>query len=269
MTSRLGIELLSVFGLDPVSQVRLAADLGCGHISTGLGPAPWNPYHFAPWSLRDDPALRRETIAAMRDTGVSISLAEGFAVRPGQAMADKAGDMDLMAELGARGFGAVCMEPDAARAAGEFAALVAMAGERRMLATIEFAPCQVIATLGQAVELVRTLDQPHFRVLIDSMHFFRSGGRLDQIAALDPALIGYAQLCDVPLAPPHDDYLREAMFERLAPGEGELPLARFVAALPADIPIGLELPNLARAEAGVPLAELLRPAAEAALRLVN
>lgn len=269
--NRLGIEMLSGLGLPPVELVQLAADLGCAHISTGLYQmsAQYNPLGYPEWSLRDDAALRRATIAALRETGVSVSLGEGFAVRPGVAMRERGGEMDLMAELGARGLGAVSMEPDAARALDEFATLAEMAHARGMLATIEFAPIQVIATLQEAFDLVAQVAQPHFRVLVDAMHFFRSGGEVSQLAALDPALIGYAQLSDVPLASAGGDYMTEAMFARLPPGEGELPLADFVAALPKDIPIGLEVPMRDRALAGVGPLERLRPAVDAARRLLE
>ncbi|MET0238758.1 MAG: sugar phosphate isomerase/epimerase [Sphingobium sp.] len=266
MANRLGIELLSVLGMPPVEHIRLAAELGCAHISTGLTQVPFNPYGFAPWSLRDDAALRREVIAAMRDTGVSISLGEGFGVRPGQEMADRAGDFDLMAELGARGIGGIVMEPDEVRAFDEFARLVEMATSRGMLATIEFAPVHPVGNLAAALALVERIGNPDFRLLIDAMHFFRSGGTLEQLRALDPALIGYAQLCDVPLTS-QEDYMQEAMFGRKAPGHGGLPLADFIAALPADIPLGLELPRMAEAEAGICVRDVLRPAVEAARAL--
>ena len=95
---RLGIELLSVFGLPPVEHVELAAQLGCGHISTGLTQLPFNPHAYARWSLRDDAALRQRMKAAMREHGVVIKLGEGFAVRPGQDIRDKQYDLDLMAD---------------------------------------------------------------------------------------------------------------------------------------------------------------------------
>ena len=154
--ARLGIELLSVFGMPPTEHVKLAADLGCGHISMALTQLPFNPHGYAPWSLRDDASLRREMKAAM--------------------------------------------------------------------------------------------------------HFFRSGGNASDLTALDPQLIGYVQLCDVPLQPIEQDYMKEAMFGRMAPGTGELPLAQFVRALPRDVPIGLEVPMLVMAEAGVTPYDRLRPA---------
>jgi sugar phosphate isomerase/epimerase len=255
-------------GMPPVEHVRLTAELGCAHISTGLTrlPDPFNPYGYADWSLREDAALRQEMIAAMRDTGVSISLGEGFAVRPGQNMADKAGDFDLMAELGARGIGGIVLEPDLGRAYDEFALLVEMATSRGMLATLEFAPPHPVGKLAEALALVKHIDHPDFRVLIDAMHFFRSGGTVAELQALDPARIGYTQLCDVPLTSDLD-YMQVAMTGRMAPGQGELPLADFIAALPADMPMGLEMPRFAEAKAGMAPIDVLRPAVEAARRL--
>jgi len=62
--------------------------------------------------------------------------------------------------------------------------------------------------------------------------------------------------------------MREAMFGRLAPGEGELPLAAFVAALPPDTSIGVEIPNLLQAKAGIGSLQRLRPAVEAVRTLM-
>ncbi len=267
--SRLGIELLSVFGMNPVEQVNLAADLGCGHISTGLTPFPVNPHGYAPWSLLDDPALRREMIAAMRDRGVGISLGEGFSVRPTVDVRERGQDLDIMAELGAARLGGVAMDPDPARVVDQFGALTEMAGARDLQVTIEFAPGLPVSTLEQALALVAQVGRPNFRVLVDSMHFFRSGGDVTALAAMDPDLIGYAQLCDAPRVAADPDYMREATFDRRPPGEGDLPLEDFVRALPRDVVIGLEIPMLARAQAGVSPTDRLGPAVAAARRLIE
>jgi hypothetical protein len=78
--NRLGIEQISVFGLPPVECVNLVADLGCQYMSVMLTSIPYARPYYPKFSLRDDPALRREMIAAMRDRGVSIALGEGFSV---------------------------------------------------------------------------------------------------------------------------------------------------------------------------------------------
>jgi sugar phosphate isomerase/epimerase len=144
-----------------------------------------------------------------------------------------------------------------------------MAEARGLKVTIEFAPVLPVANLDQALALVAAVNRPDFRVLVDAMHFFRSGGDVAGLAALDPDVIGYAQLCDAPLVAEEPDYMREATFERRVPGAGELPLAAFVAALPDHVVISLEVPMLAQAEAGVSPMDRLRPAVESARRLIE
>ena len=248
----LGLEMLSGMGLPPVELVNLAADLGCQYISVGPMQLPpqFNPLDHPHWSLKDDPAYIHKLKAILADRGVSISLGEGFAVRPGVAMRERGAEADMMAELGARGLGAVSMESDTERAKDELAVLAEMAGERGMLATIEFAPMQAVDSLSSALEMVAHVNRPNFGFLLDAMHFFRSGARVEDLAVVDPALIRYAQLCDAPAGGPGPDYMTEAIFGRRTPGDGELPLAAFVVALPRDIPIGLEVPNLAAAQTG-------------------
>ncbi|CAN7476669.1 sugar phosphate isomerase/epimerase [Phenylobacterium sp. LjRoot219] len=246
---RLGLDLMSAFGLPPVEYVGLAADLGCGHVTTGLTGLPWRLSHFPAWSLRDDLALRRETTAALRDRGVAISVVSGFSLRPQADVRDFAADIDLAAELGARQVGSVGMDPDIPRAHDQLATLTEMAAARGLQVVFDYAPHQAINDLTGALAALRHTGSPNALLSLDAMHVFRAGGTLADVAALDPALIGYAQVCDAPRAAPHPDYAREVTFERLVPGDGELPLAAFVAALPRDVLIGVEVPNLAAVEA--------------------
>jgi hypothetical protein len=54
------------------------------------------------------------------------------------------------------------------------------------------------------------------------------------------------------------------MYERMAPGDGELPLAELLGAVPPDVVIGLEIPMRSVAESGVGPAARLRPCVAAA-----
>ena len=251
---RIGIEMLTLLGMPPVEYVRLAADLGCSEVSTGLSSLPLTMFgitDFAPWpmwSLKDDAGLRRETKAALQDTGVAIGLGEGFRVAAELDPLDSAADLDLMAELGAKRINAICMDEamvaDSHAAGDKLAMLADMATQRGMQFTMEFFPPAGITSLERALALVEYIGRGKAQVLIDSTHFFRTGGTVAQIAALDPDLIGYVQLSDGVLAPPDDDYFRVAMFARDVPGQGHLPLRELIAVLPADVTISLEVPRL-------------------------
>jgi sugar phosphate isomerase/epimerase len=259
---RIGIEFISVLGQPPVEFIGVAADLGCRNIGIALEPiVTWSGYSH--WSLRTDATLRRETKAALADRGVSISVGEGFFAWPRADLRDAEADLDLMAELGVRRVNMLSANPDQARTFDQCAVFAELAGKRGMTATLEFLPgMPMTANLEEALAVVRHVDRPNFGLLIDTMHLFRSGSSVADVAALDPASIGYVQLCDVPLVSRYADYSDEARFDRLAPGDGELPLAEFVAILPPDVIIGLEVPMLAQAEAGIGPRERLKAAVE-------
>ena len=259
----LGIENISVFNLPPVEFVTLAADLGVQHISTGLMSYGYNPHGYAPYSLLEDAPLRREMIAAMRDRGVSISLGEGFTVRPGRVAGDYAATLDVMGELGVTRINSVSMDPDLNRTFDQFAALAELASARGFETTIELSPNLTIGDLPTALAAVRHVARPDFKLLIDTMHLRRSGAAAADIAAVDPALIGYVQICDAPLEPRFESYFEEAMHERMAPGTGELGLLELVAALPRDRVYALEVPLRTEAAAGLGPHERLGKCVEA------
>ena len=89
-------------------------------------------------------------------------------------------------------------------------------------------------------------------MLIDALHFSRSGGLPAHVAQVDPALLRYAQICDAsPDMPGPGDtpaLIREARTDRLLPGEGVLPLDELVAVLPATAALAIEAPCRATAE---------------------
>jgi sugar phosphate isomerase/epimerase len=269
MMDRLGIEFISVFGLAPVQFVSLAADLGCRHIGMMLTPMADNPLGYPAWSLRQDAALRREMLAAMRDRGVSISLGEGFFARPGTDLRDSAADLELMRGLGVERIGTLSIDPDSARAFDQFAALAEMTAALGMDLVIEFGPRLAVADLPTAAAAVRHVGRANTKLLIDTMHLVRSGSAAADLAALDPGMIGYVQLCDAPLVSNYSDYVEEAKYERMVPGTGELPLLDILKALPPHLAMGLEVPQRGLAKAGMSSHERLSRCVAAARSLLD
>src|SRR5690606_5508548 len=151
-----------------------------------------------------------------------------FLIMPGISQDRLVSDMDLMAGLGATQVNAVCLEAEFAANVDGFGKFAELAGERDLTVTVEFLPGMTIGSLAAADALVRQVGRSNAGILLDALHLFRAGSTAADLAAIDPAHIGYAQLCDVPLAPPIAEYADEARFERKAPGDGELPLADFI-----------------------------------------
>jgi sugar phosphate isomerase/epimerase len=267
---RLGIDFLTVLGLPPVQHVELAADLGCRHISLILGPSPVNPTQSPAFDLVNDAALRREVNHVMRDRGVSVALGEGFLVRPDSDIRDVAAvQFDPMLELGVRRINVVSMDPDVPRTFDQCATLVELASAAGFEDIVcEFAPILTLRDLPMALQAVRHVNRPNFRLLIDTMHHGRTGGTAADLAALDPGLVGYVQLSDAPLAPAAADYAQEALFDRRTPGEGELPLAGMLAAMRPDVIVSLEVPQAAKVLEGRSVRETVEPIVAAARRML-
>jgi sugar phosphate isomerase/epimerase len=273
---RLGIEFISAMGMAPDDFVRLAADLGVSRISISPRPITDNPHSFPDWDLTTDPTLVRATKAALEECSVRLGQAEGFLIMPGLEIRDSEAMLDIMAELGAPAVNTVVVEPDRTRALDQYAAFAEMAAERGLPAMLEFMPMMPPGNLAEAVDFIAESGAENGRIMLDSMHFFRSGSQSTELAGIDPSCIGYIQLCDVPLpkvgGPMTEEmahvYGEEARHHRLCPGEGDLPLGDFLAALPRDLTVGLEVPMLAKAQAGIPLEEALRPCVEAAHKLL-
>jgi sugar phosphate isomerase/epimerase len=266
---RLGIEMLCVFGMPPIEYVGLTADLGCRYITTGLDGFVLKQLGYQPFSLRDDAQLRRDLLAAMDDRGVSISLGEGLLIAPGVDVRSYTADLDIMAELGIPRINTVSLEADRARTFDELAVLTGLAADRGLLTSVEPVPGLAIADLPTAMAAVEHVGRDEISLLIDTMHVARSSAGADDLRSLPAERIGHIQLCDVPLRSTGQyNYAEEAMFHRMAPGEGELPLAEMLAALPSDRVVGLEVPMLSRAEAGVSAYDRLLPGVENARALL-
>ena len=115
---------------------------------------------------------------------------------------------------------------------------------------IEFMPMSAVKTLAMAQSLIAASGRHEVGLVIDTLHLARSGGDAAALRQLDPRQVGLVQICDAPaLLSDHSTLLDEAMTGRLYPGDGALPLADFLAALPADCEIECETP--VKADAGL------------------
>jgi sugar phosphate isomerase/epimerase len=258
-----GIEYATVLGFPPVDFVHLAADLGCHAISMkargGAGDPnmAYNPWRHPAFSFIDDAGLRRRMAAALQQRGVSISLAEGSVVRPGTDLLASPAYLDTMAELGVTRLNAVSLDPDLDRTLDQYAALADEAARRGMETVTEFAPGMTVCDLETGLRAVRHVGRPDFRLLVDTMHVVRSGATAGDLAAVDPDLIGYVQLCDSTRRQRGASYWDDTS-DRDIPGQGELPLVDLLLALPPGLPVGLEVPMRSRADQGASPQECAR-----------
>ena len=122
-----------------------------------------------------------------------------------------------------------------------------------MRVALEFGIFTEVKNLPQALAILDRVAHPLRAVLIDPIHVDRSGTTAKQIAQTDPALLPYAQFCDARAERPDpadfDAVITDAIDLREQCGDGVLPLAAILEALPANIPLSLELRSAALREA--------------------
>ena len=223
----------------PPEALVLAGKLGYQAIGARIAPAvPGGA--FAP--LATDPAMLRDTLRAISDTGVKIFDVEIIRLGP-QTNADAfAPFLETAGRLKARAILVAGDDPDEARLTESFAKFCRAAAPYGLTADLEFMPWTAVKNARAALRIVTAAGEPNGRVLVDALHAARSATTLDDIAALP---VSYAQLCDAPAGIPatEEELIHTARSARLLPGDGGIDLAGIVRALPDDLPLSLEIPN--------------------------
>jgi sugar phosphate isomerase/epimerase len=264
-TARRQISLahLTVLDTTPPDLVTAAAAAGFRTIGIRLTATP--SVGIPPYDMLSDGPLLRETLRRLGDTGVSVLDTEFLRFEPERSVGVPEGFLEVSARLGARNVLVMSAEPEEARTIERFCELCDRASPYGLHVCLEFAVYTGVRTLADAARVVVRSKRSNASVLIDALHFSRSGGLPAHIAQVDPALFRYAQICDASadMPGPGDTpaLVREARTGRLLPGEGALPLAELVAALPDTLPLAVEAPRRATAE--LPAAERARRAYQA------
>lgn len=256
----LSLAHLTALDTTPPELVSVAAAAGFRSVGIRLTASP--SVGVPPYDVLHDGPMLRETLVRLADTGVSVLDTEFLRFEPEHPVTVPEGFLEVSARLGARNVLVMSAEPDEARTIERFCELCDRAAGYGLQICLEFAIYTGVRTLRHAAEVVARSKRPNASVLIDALHFSRSGGLPAHVAEIDPALLRYAQLCDavadMPAATDTPALIREARTGRLFPGEGALPLAELVAALPDGIPLAVEAP--CRATADLPALERARRA---------
>jgi len=240
---RVSLEPLSIPEVDAHTLVGIAARTGFDYVSMVLhSPVPAMPADV----IVRDRDLRRDTATAMRDQGIGLSTIECFNLTADANPEGFAAGLVCGHELGARNATAIVWEnPDRADALAKLRRLCDMAREMSIRINVEFfAFCESIGSLDAAVSFVRDSGRENAGLQMDILHLIRSGGSIEDVRRLDPALISATQISDGPLILRKDEFATEAGTNRMVPGEGEFPIGAFLSAIPPEIVVGVEVPQI-------------------------
>ena len=225
----------------PVKTIEAARAGGFDMVGLWVDPLEWTPAHTL------------NARAALAATGLPLLDVEVIWLKPGVPLDDHRRVIDVGAELGAANVLCVSSDPDHARTAAQLADLCRHAEGSGIRVALEFGIFTEVKSLTTALSILDDVAHPARALLLDPIHLDRSGTTVEQVAAIDPALLPYAQFCDAPAERPDpadfDAVIRDAIDLREQCGEGALPLAALYEALPPGIPLAIELRSAALRDA--------------------
>jgi sugar phosphate isomerase/epimerase len=239
---------LTVLGCAPPEVVRIASSCGYDYVGLRTIPLglPGEPRH----AFAEDRAMLRETRAALRETGVRLLDIEVAVLGEDRDPAAYRRAMEDAAELGARHLLCNVWSGERGLVEDQFAALCELAAPLGLRVECEFVTFSKVVGLADALALVEAAGDAASGVVVDTLHFARSGIGLDELDRAPKGRFHYLQICDAPpaAAPSLEDMKRTARQQRLYPGEGIAPIREIVARLP-DRPLALEVAHPARRQA--------------------
>ena len=235
---------LSSHRCTPAEAIQVAAQTGYGFVGLRLWP---NTSRAPQQHLLDQPAALRETLAAQRDTGVGvfdleiIRINEQFDPHTWDAL------FDVGAQLQAKAILVAADDADEPRLTENYARLCEVMKPSGMTADLEFMPWTAVKDARSALRIVQNAGMPaNAGILVDALHFGRSTTTLEDICAIPRQLLHYAQICDAQAGRNFstEEMIHTARCERLLPGDGNIDVRGLFAALPADLPVSVEVVNL-------------------------
>ena len=248
MSHKFSLAHLTVLGWSPVEMAYNASLLGYDYISIrniNMGVRGERDFSIPIGSERYG-ALKE----ALEKTGIAIHDIELARVVDGTDVASYEEAFEAGASLGAKAVLSSVWTEDRDFYTRQFAALCDLAAQYGMTVNLEFVTWAGIWNLSQALELLDAVKRPNARLMVDTLHAWRSGVSAAEIAACPKELFDMAHICDGPAAIPartdKEELIRVGRDAREYVGEGAINIADMVSAMRPDTVLSIELPHLAR-----------------------
>lgn len=207
------------------------------------------------WAERETwtPATTRAIRQQAQDAGVQLLDLEVAWIMPGAPDPWLSELVDIAAELGARNLLCVSSDPDMAATTAKFQALVDRAKGTGVRVNLEFGVFTEVKTIHMARSILEAVEGEAKALLVDTLHWARSGGTAEDLAAIPAEWLSYCQPCDAPAEGPDltdfDAIIDDAINRRMPMGHGGLALGAMVDALPSSLPMAVEERSAALREA--------------------
>jgi sugar phosphate isomerase/epimerase len=251
--------------LAPPELVTTAAQAGFGSVGIRItGRRVGDPYA----DVIGNRSAIDEIRARLHAHGIRLSNVSAYHLYPEVTLRELEPLVDTVAALGAETIVVSCYDPVRGRFCAMLADYADAAAARGVRIAIEFVPFSEAKTLASVQEIVATVGKPNLGLLIDGLHLARSGGSPEDLRGVPSQYFFFAQLCDAPKEKPAGvDLATEARTMRLDPGDGALPVAALLDAMPAELEVECEFPT--QANLRLPPLERARSVRASAMRYLD
>lgn len=241
------LSFLTVADVSPVEAVKIAAECGYAQVGLRLLPAASNE---AEYPILKDLNTLHETQAALADTGVKVADVEIIRITPDFEPKKYLQFLEVAQQLNAKHILIAGNDNEHNRLIENFSSFCELSKKFNLSCDLEFMPWTAVKNLNQAQSIVEQSGQSNAAILIDSLHFDRSDSTLEQVKALSASQMNYVQLCDglAKYDASDEGLIQIARNNRLVPGQGDIDLLGLIAALPKNITLAAEVPNLQLAQ---------------------
>jgi sugar phosphate isomerase/epimerase len=245
LSKALGFDLsLAHLTMIHVSPPKLAAIAGrCGYRYVGLRLTEVTGGDA--WPILTDAALLKQTCAELAASGVGVLDVELVRLRPETKVGDYIPMLETAALLGARHVLTQAHDEEWERLLDNFRAFCDLAADYGMTADLEFLTWTKMRGVTEASALLKAANRVNAGLMIDTLHFSRSGCLPEDLEDLPRRWFNYLQISDADGAIPTttEGLIYTAREDRLLPGRGDLDLEAIVGHIPADLPVAVEIPN--------------------------
>jgi len=248
---------LTAPGCAPPEMIYLAARAGYAYVSlrTIAMGLPGEP----DFGLAQNRDLREKTKRALQETGVKLLDIENARIHDEVELNRYYPEMAIAAELGAQAVLTNIWTTEENLISDTFAQLCEYGRKLGLNINLEFVTWSAVKNIQDALKILQQAGYDNCGMVVDTLHFSRSRCRLEELAEVPAQYLAALHLCDGPAAIPDkvEDLIHAGRAERLYVGEGGIAIAGIVDAMP-PVPLGIEIPHLARVAAIGPAEHVFR-----------
>ena len=201
------------------------------------------------YALTDNPQMLKQTKQALASTGLRVHDIELARVYEGVHPTRYLPAMEVAAELGAKAVLSSIWGGERDFYIEKFGEICDLAKPFGLTVDLEYVPIAAVASLAQAVDVLRAVNRSNAGLMVDMHHFHRARDDAADLDAVPREWFHFAQLCDAPAEIPSEraEMIRIMREARMYVGEGGIDVASILAHIPRCV-YSIELPNKERHE---------------------